>query len=488
MSTQINQQFSAPPPMVRMANGTYLPAAQQDKNRALSEKKLLIVIQYYEGDQEESEQLGALIADLERIRNRDADILIYRRHDAPEFSRSVRSKLEEKFDKVFFETCRRKDAKGYPFAANQMWHDLVTLVAQYNPWRTNYYAFLPLEADCVPVRPGWIRELIAEFKHAKAEGFAATGFIHNDPTPHMNGVAVYDINIWGIVGGGILNGGNAQVAYDIYHGRNLLPVSMNTPLIMFQYRRPTISADDLFRPWRDGVEPALFHGVKDASAREAVRAKWITFSKEKDISRKTVFTFCAQQDKMKEKLWLDGWRSRGWNPVVLSPRDAVRNPRYAAVSKRVSSLPIAANIEEIHNRILRWLALDSMGAGLMVDMDVLPARFTPSELPENSTILGADSHTIIAAYFDRKTLGEYLDRLANYQVAPHDLLDGVPHVTDLGILRNSEVKYAEFPAVRSYQETGWSESPMVEFKQARLIQCGARGTPTQLMGVFLQTS
>ena len=86
-----------------MAHGTYAPVAHSNPNIPLAHQKLLIVIQYYDGDKESAEDLASLIADLERIQNKEADILIFRRFDASEFSRSVRSKLEDKFDKVYFD-------------------------------------------------------------------------------------------------------------------------------------------------------------------------------------------------------------------------------------------------------------------------------------------------------------------------------------------------------------------------------------------------
>lgn len=474
--------------MVRMADGSYVPASQPDKIAPLTSKKLLVVLQYYEGDQEAAEQLGALIADLERVRNKTADILIHRRFDAPEFSRTIRSKLEEKFDKVYFETCRRKDAKGYPFAANQMWSDLVMLMGQFNPWRTDYYAFLPLEADCTPLRPGWIQELGKNFLRAKAEGFAVTGFVHNDPVLHVNGVAVYDINIWGIVGGGKLGGSDPQIAYDIYHGRNLAPITADTGLIMFQYRRPTISADDLFRAWRYGMEPVLFHGVKDASAREAVRAKWITFSKEKDISRKTVFTYQTSPDKQLEKIWSDAWRSRGWNPVVLNIRDSSRNPHALRVSNALLTLPFAANADDNRNRIMSWLALDSMGAGLLVDIDVLPGNFTPANMPEESDLLGCSDQNIRAMYFTRAGLAQFIDHIVNYKPTAKDILQGAPHVTDLNMLAASDVTHYENFKLKTYGEPGWAESPLVGFRAEDLMKFGKPGIPSQLMTQYLENS
>ena len=182
--------------MARMADGTYVPASVPSRALHGNHQKLLVVVQYYDGDKQAAEELSELIADLERIRNNAADIMIFRRYDAGEFSQSVLTKLRDKFNNVYYERSKRKDAKGYPFGPNQMWSDLVTMIGQSPGWYSKYYAFLPLESDCVPMRPGWINELVEEFHVAKSKNFAAVGHIHSNPIEHLNGVAVYDSHLW----------------------------------------------------------------------------------------------------------------------------------------------------------------------------------------------------------------------------------------------------------------------------------------------------
>lgn len=487
MPNQNTQQLSSAPAMVRMANGSYYPASQASK-ALLGSKKFLIILQYYAGDQEAAEELGALIADLERVRNRNTDILIFRRFDAPEFSFGVRSKLQDKFEKVYFETCRRRDAKGYPFAPNQMWSDIVTLMGQVPQWRDKYFAFLPLETDCVPVHPNWINELIEEFRLARSKDFAAVGHIHNDPVEHLNGVAVYDVNLWKIVGGNRLNGSDPQVAFDIYHRRDLLPISYNTPLIMFEYQRPTITADDLFKPWKDGFEPALFHGVKDGSARAAVRAKYVSFSPERDASKTTVFTYQHQMPssetvKAKYRLWYDAWKSRGWNPVVLRLRDAAKNPRYAAISAHIEKLPFAMEHSEAVARLVRWIALDSVGGGFMVDPEVLPGSFSPAHLSRTPSLFHTGSITSVpAAQFDRASLSKILDAMGTLCRGEKDVF----LAPEVDVLQASGLDYTLEAKVAGCGQEGWREAAMVEFNQSAMLKAGVKGTPIQHMEKFLQ--
>jgi hypothetical protein len=482
------QSLSSAPAMARMANGTYVPASMPSRALHGNHQKLLIVLQYFDGDKEAAEELALLIADLERVRNNQADIMVFRRYDAGEFSVGVLEKLRDKFNKVHYERGRRRDAKGYPFGPNQMWADLVTMIGQMPRWYENYYAFLPLESDCVPMRPGWINELIEEFRVAKTKNFAAVGHIHSNPVEHLNGVAVYDSHLWKIVPGNKLNGADPQVAYDIYHREQILPIAYNTPLVMMQYQRATITAEDLFKPWKDGFEPALFHGVKDGSARAAVRAKHITFSKEKDSSNVTVFTYEHQRVNnpsitAKYDLWSEGWRSRGWNPVKLTQRDAIRHPRYKEVLENVKALKSLGDPAEMVLRLVRWTALDAVGGGLMVDPEVMPNNFNPSHFNWKPAVLSAANSTgILAACMNRESLSVFLNAMQKYPADPENRLAA----PELAVLKASGLFKKPNVMVSVSGEENWRSSKMVCFSQAEMQRIGARGTTLQLMEKFLR--
>lgn len=474
--------------MARMADGTYVPASMPSRALPANYQKLLIVLQYFDGDKEAMEDLALLIADLERVRNNQADILIFRRHDAGEFSIGVIEKLRDKFNKVHYERSRRRDAKGYPFGPNQMWSDLVTMMGQMRQWHQNYYAFLPLESDCVPTRPGWIGELVEEFRIAKAKNFAAVGHIHSNPIEHLNGVAIYDSHLWDIVPGNKLNGSDPQVAYDIYHRANLLPIAYNTPLIMMEYQRPTITADELFKPWKNGFEPAMFHGVKDGSARAAVRAKHITFSKERDSSNLTVFTYEHQRVNnpsisAKYNLWIESWKSRGWNPIKLTQREAIRHPRYPEILANIKNMKFLGDPDEMLVRLVRWAALDAMGGGLLVDPEVVPNNFNPSHFDWKPGLLSSDNATgILAACMDKKSTGTFLEALRKYPVDPEVRM----LAPELAILKASGLFKKPRIMVSVSGEENWRSSKMVCFSQPEMQRIGARGTTLQLMEKFLR--
>lgn len=465
--------------MTRMADGRMVPAQTSFNGNATRQNKLLVVLQYYDGDKAAVEALGTLISDLERIRNRNADILIFGRADAAEFDPSVKAKLASKFDKVTFLRCRRKGSRSYPYGPNEMFYDLVTLLGQTSPWRDDYFAFLNLEADCTPLHPGWIAELAHAFKDAKAHGYAAIGHIHENPTPHMNGVAVYDIDIWKLVGSGKLNGGSPNVAFDIDHAKDILPLAVDTAFVMLDFKRPTIAPDDLFKPQKgSNVEPSIYHGVKDDTAREAVRAKHITFTPVSAAAQRTVFTYSAMDGHMGANehqsilsFWREGWTSRGWNPVVLTSRDASGNGRYQELLARLKQIP-GARVDQF----VRWLALDNLGGGFLVDFDVLPGRLTPADLVKFEAVAafaGDDDSSLCAARFDRTNIRKWADALLTFEVQP-----GETEVSDRTLfdrVYNAEVDTFRFPLTVPYGETSWRDAPMVHFSSEAMLRSGVRG-------------
>jgi len=445
-----------------MGDGRFVPA-QSDFGRGPQQpQKFLIVLQYYDGDIDEVEDIANIMADMERVRNKDADILLFGRHDARPFPSHTKAKLQTKFDQVHEIKCRSRDGTSYPFASNCMFYDLIALLGQYPQWNQPYFAFINWEADCVPVHPGWIKELIMEFKIAQVHGKQAIGHIdlgHN--TPHMNGLAVYAIDIVSKVADGALRGGPLGIAYDMYHGKTLLPFAYDTPLIAFQFRRPTITAADLFSAHKAGVEPAIYHGVKDASAREAVKARYITFSEKKDLARTTVFTYFSTSTDLGHgesshviELWKQGWASRGWNPVVLRLMEASRHPKFALLKAALATLPYVGDKAEQAGLFYRWLALDTVGGGLLVNMDQLPNAFTPER---------AGSRAL-----DRDTLAVLIDSFINYTVKPEDVLNGAGHVTDLSVMGKA------MPAV-DFGAPGYKEAEIVSFSDKAIIASNQRG-------------
>lgn len=463
-----------PPGMMRMNSGLLVPISKLSGGAAQKQtEKLLIVLSYYEGDREIAEDLATLIADLERTRNRETDFMIVRRGDARVFDVAVVEKLKSKFYNVLTHTCRRSDAKGYPMGPNQMFSDLVSLMG--TTYRSDYYAFLNLETDAVPTRPGWIAEIIAAWSFFNAKGAHAIGFIHDNPRPHLNGMAVYSTDIAQRAGGNRLMGCDPQICYDIAFANMILPHAAATPLIYFKYRQETITATDLFGPKNEGIVPALYHGVKDGSARAAVRARHITFTdrpepviivhKLNDVlqlseiesptsfelepqtlmpsgepgERPNVYTYHSIHGRPSAEslaiieAWRKGWTTRGWNPVVLTIRDAATHARFDELSEAIDRLPYVGDRKKQQAMFYRWLALDLKGGGLMVGNDVLPKELTPDKISafgESEPIYSDRDDHFVGMWLSLEQSKMWINQVISYDAQPEDVLQNNPHVSD----------------------------------------------------------
>lgn len=497
------QDLNHPSSTVRSMDGSLVAASQMlfASNQA-TDKKLLIVIQYYDGDRQQTEELCDLIADLERIRNKAADVMLFCRNDTRiNVSIGTVNRLRDKFDTVYVERSRRIGAAGYPYGPNEMFYDLMCKVGKGAKMREKYFAVLNLASDCCPTRPGWVTEITKEYRVAQQNGKLILGhFCDDHPTPHVNGVAVYSTDLLAKIGETKLMGGPATSPYDLHLGKTFLPLAHNSNLIYLEFQRPTIKAVDLFSAKKNGVVPAIFHGVKDSSARSIVRATHITLSAS-GVADNTVFTYFDTVDQIDAngqreqiELWKSAWSSSGFNPVVLGLREVKRNPLYAKFLAAVEALPTANPKQYELNCFLRWLALDSMGGGLMSDYDVLPSRLVPSEVPESIkpgmfNVFQIHNACPSLVYADRKALATWMKYIIGYKVRPEDTHDGKPHVSDQSIVQYAEANDTFVNGVdktTNFGNTDWKAAAAVHFSSGSVAQHRPGMSKQLAMREFLQ--
>ncbi|KAN0070603.1 hypothetical protein V8E54_011472 [Elaphomyces granulatus] len=96
-------------------------------------------------------------------------------------------------------------------------------------------------------------------------------------------------------------------------------------------------------------------------------------------TRRPVYTFYESSDKSDDEekeadrklllVWRRAWYAQGFRPVVLTRAEAMNNPLYEAVQQ----LKIDP---ALHADLLRWLAWENMGTGLLADWHCFPmARY-----------------------------------------------------------------------------------------------------------------
>jgi hypothetical protein len=138
-------------------------------------------------------------------------------------------------------------------------------------------AFLLFEPDCIPLRKDWLDALSEEWERVKAAGKECFGHWHHlgaeDEGLHMNGNAVFETAFFDKHPTWIV--GTATQGWDFFFRDKILPISEDSNLIFQHWNRWGMSADELDNMTKNGVRPALFHGVKTSDARQHAR-KFLT--------------------------------------------------------------------------------------------------------------------------------------------------------------------------------------------------------------------
>lgn len=446
--TSLEAVSPAPPGFIRSFSGELVRASRNMNDPDPAQRKFLIVLQYYDGDVSKMNDLGLLIGELERQLNEEADILLFARYDVTrDFSPEVRAVLSRRF-RVIHDVRSSRRASGYPYGANEMFCELLNIMST-SLWRDKYYAFINLEWDCVPTGPDWISRLIAAWKPVAAAGKLFAGhFQPSHAIPHFNGVAIYDTDIFKKVRGNALLGCDGETAYDMAFAPVLNQHGADIPEIFLCYRQATALPHQIFSPRRGGVVPAIFHGVQDESAMTAVRAKHVAnfhAGAPTAIAKPSVDTrvFCYQdfvpqfdQAEVQAELavWRSAWSAAGWQPIVLSMRDASLHPLYAQFAAKIASLP-SVNAAAYETACwMRWLALDVAGAGLQTDYDVLPNGLTPDKLPRDSGFRSFQNYCPCMVLADKEGLAWWISEILAFKVLPSDTHDGRSHISDQNFL------------------------------------------------------
>lgn len=238
--------------------------------------KILVVMQYWDGDKAQAEEVVSLASDLLPEMSDLVDLAFVYRHDAKPPRGAIQIKAGLKFGKVHAWKSSRSGT-GWPEGSNAIAYGVLNDV----PIRRHLYkefedidAILLLEADTVFTRPNWDKELAALWdKTVKAQKYVTGALVgeYGGPEPHINGVALFAWNASTVIPE--LRGGTCLEGWDYTHRKAILAKAMPSGLFRLDYKRPMITPDLLFAE-RDGIAPLVYHGVKDDSAIKAVREKY----------------------------------------------------------------------------------------------------------------------------------------------------------------------------------------------------------------------
>lgn len=150
--------------------------------------KLLLALQFWEGDRWQAEALLKYLADLEPGHNDLADVLLVNRHDCAPVSKEVAQRISRKFN-LFQYTAPRGNV-GWPAGCNSLWINTVRwaqsmMEANRVP---SYKAIFTFETDGAPVFRDWVARMSQAWDVANAQGpVCVAGPVVQLPAEHMNG-------------------------------------------------------------------------------------------------------------------------------------------------------------------------------------------------------------------------------------------------------------------------------------------------------------
>lgn len=235
-------------------------------------RKILLALQFWEGDRAQAMKVARLIADLETHHSNRADFLLVSRFDCTHDMDAI-SYVSRKFN-VRTHISRRR-ATGWPFGPNELWFETMQYVYEHTVEEKrmpDYKAVLTFEADAAPLCPNWIPMLADAWDETRPAN--VVGALLQHPGPHVNGNALFSCDT------GFMHWLVRQVSGCTPHGGwdyILAPRFKewgwkNCNAIRSWWQTPTLTREAFEQLYSQGV--CFLHGVKDDSVLRMVRDKY----------------------------------------------------------------------------------------------------------------------------------------------------------------------------------------------------------------------
>lgn len=238
-------------------------------------EKLLLCLQYWEGDKRQAMNLARYVADLQSSRCEIADFLFVSRFDCPHDMETIKH-VSKKFN-IFHYTSKRRGT-GWPNGCNELWFGSLEWVysmieARKIPW---YKAVFTFEADGVPLASNWINQFSMAWDQESAKNLTfVLGSYLTNPGPHINGNAMFSCNMaflkWLVkqVGGVRPSAGWDYALYPDFRKWG----ARSYPALKSYWGSKTFTEEGFDAELAQGT--VYLHGVKDSSLLKMARKKFI---------------------------------------------------------------------------------------------------------------------------------------------------------------------------------------------------------------------
>jgi hypothetical protein len=260
-------------------NYEYLPVGVHGKNIP-TDDRMLIVLQFWEGDKAAAMKNARLVADLVPRREDKVDFLFSARFDCTHDKATVEY-VSRKFNTRTFINSNRR-LSGWPGGCNELFFGSVDFI--YSLIQSGkmppYKAILFFEADGYPLTPSWLRELSSQWDRFYARGARIIGHRIPPGPPesgglHINGNCLisgdFEFLHWlsRKLGGCTAQGGWDYVLAPLFKQRGWA----DCPAMKSYWHAPTMERAFFDKILADGV--VFSHGVKDDSVIRLVRERYL---------------------------------------------------------------------------------------------------------------------------------------------------------------------------------------------------------------------
>lgn len=166
-----------------------------------------------------------------------------------------------------------------------------------------------------------------------------------------------------------------------------------------------------------------------------------------DSLQKTVYTYYApvsqissSEQRQQIELCRQSWEKHGWKLTVIGPPQAEQHPWFELYSIGIRALPTVNPPDYDYHCFLRWLAMVSVGGGLMIDYDVMNMGLSDLSVFQQHSLLTVGQLNIPSVVYG--TAAQYLTICRRFfQFAVNRLYvelhkSGRSHVSDMIMLKS----------------------------------------------------
>lgn len=233
-------------------------------------RKLLLALQYWEGDREQAMKLARFIADLQPSHSLAADFMFVRRFDCKESDSATVEHVSRKFNTHTFQ-CRRRGV-GWPTGCNDLWAGLMENLyhRMESKMLPHYRAILTFEADCCPLTNDWIERLGKRWDSLRGVCMAGDIVEAEHMHEHINGNCLVSTNLEFLRWISKIAVCPPRCGWDYYFAPEFKKRGWaDIPEIISVWRTSGYTAKRYTQLVKDGV--VFLHGVKDDSLLDMTR-------------------------------------------------------------------------------------------------------------------------------------------------------------------------------------------------------------------------